>query len=105
MPATYRAFFQRANEPLKIMSMLLRSGRPASEAMPILAEKNELLRKALQSARPDQPCPCGSGLPVQMCHAWKYPDHDRRGRSKIAGQPRPPVRKTIINNDRHLLTR
>ena len=95
--AGYRAFFHRANEPLKIMAMLLNSGRPASDVMPILAENKEALSKAYRTARPGEFCPCGSGLAYQACHGWKRPERNRRGRGKAVGQPRSPARMTIKN--------
>jgi uncharacterized protein len=38
--AGYKAFFRRVDEPMMIMAMLLSSGRPASDVMPILAERS-----------------------------------------------------------------
>lgn len=90
--AGYKAFFQRVDEAMKIMAMLMSSGRPASEVMEILAEKKEVLAQAYQNAKSDRPCPCGSGLTYQECHGWKPPARSRRGRGKPAGGPRPPVR-------------
>ena len=87
----YKAFFQSVNEPMKIMAMLLDSGRPASDVMAILAEKEEVLSRAYQNTKPEQPCPCGSGLPYQVCHGWKHLERYRRGRRKSAGHPRPQV--------------
>jgi uncharacterized protein len=90
--AGYKAFFRRVNEPMSVMSMLLKNGRPASEVMAVIAEKQEVLAKAYQNAKPEQLCPCSSGLTYQECHGWKRPERDRRGRSQAAGHPRPPVR-------------
>jgi len=95
--AGYRAFFRRVDEPLKIMAMLLNSGRPASDVMPILAENKEVSLKAYRNARPEQLCPCSSGLTYQVCHGWKRPERDRRGQSKAVGQPRSPARMALKN--------
>jgi len=89
--AGYKAFFQRVDEPMAIMSMLLNSGKPASEIMEILAEKKEVFLRDFKSSRQGQPCPCESGLAYQDCHGWSRPKRKRRGRDSIIGQPRPAV--------------
>ena len=89
--AGYKAFFQRADEPMKIMAMLLSGGRPASDVMQILEDEKEVLSREYQNARPEGPCPCGSQLEYQECHGWKPSSRGRRGRDKLASGPRPPV--------------
>jgi serine-type anaerobic sulfatase-maturating enzyme len=89
--AGYKAFFKRVDEPMKIMAMLLNSDRPASDVMSILAEKKEVLFKAYQNAKPEQLCPCGSGLSYQECHGWKHPKRKRGKKDQNTGQPRPPA--------------
>ncbi len=100
--AGYKAFFRCVNEPLKILAMLLNSGRPASDVMPILAADKEALSKAYHNARPEQLCPCSSGLPYQRCHGWKRPERERKGRSEAVGQPRAPARIAAKNETRSL---
>jgi uncharacterized protein len=90
--AGYKAFFQRIDEPMKIMAMLLRTNRPASDVMDILTEQKEVFDEAIVKADREQPCPCGSGLPFKECHGWRRSSLGRRGRSKYAARPRPPVR-------------
>jgi uncharacterized protein len=90
--AGYKAFFQRVDEPMKIMATLMRTNRPASDVMEILNERKEELLQAYQRAKPGEPCPCGSGLAYQECHGWVRPRRGRRGRGKPASRPRPPVR-------------
>jgi len=90
--AGYKAFFQRINEPMKIMAMLMRTNRPASDVMNILIEKKEVFDEAIVNADREQPCPCGSGLPLKECHGWMRSSRGRRGRSKYTARPRPPVR-------------
>jgi uncharacterized protein len=90
--AGYKAFFQSVDEPMKLLATLLRSGREASEVMPILAKRKEELSQAYQRAKPENPCPCGSGLAYQACHGWKPSSRSRRGRGTPAGQPRPAAR-------------
>ncbi len=95
--AGYKAFFQRADGPMKIMAMLLFNDRHASEVMQILAEKKEELTLAYQYSKPDQPCPCGSGLKFQACHGWKPPSRGYRKQSKSVIGPRTFKRSDIEN--------
>jgi uncharacterized protein len=88
----YKAFFQRIDEPMKILAMLISSGQPASDVMTILAEGKEALEKELKRAKPGKPCPCGSGLGYQACHGWVPSRRGRRRGGQTAGGPRPPVR-------------
>lgn len=93
--AGYQAFFRRVNEPMKMMAMLINNGRLASDVMPIMAEKKEALSKAFRKSKPQELCPCSSGLTYQMCHGWKRAERDGNGRQDI-GQPRPPAKRMLI---------
>jgi uncharacterized protein len=84
--------YDSIDEPMKIMAMLLRTNRSASDVMDILIEKKEVFDEAIVKADREQPCPCGSGMPYKECHGWKRSERGRRGRSKYAARPRPPVR-------------
>jgi uncharacterized protein len=77
--AGYKAFFQRVDEPMKVLAMLISRGRPASDVMPILADRKEALTQAYRKAKPEEPCPCGSGLTFSACHGWKRPEPRRKG--------------------------
>jgi len=90
--AGYKAFFQRVDEPMRIMATLMRTDRPASDVMAILAEKKEQLAAAYQSADKQKACPCGSQLAFKDCHGWKPVSRGRRKRRKPVSGPRPPVR-------------
>jgi uncharacterized protein len=90
--AGWKAFFQRANEPIQMMATLMRLGRPASEIMNVLAGKEDEWKKALSRARRNDPCPCGSGLKFGKCHGWVRPARARKRRGTGARHPRPPVR-------------
>jgi uncharacterized protein len=90
--AGYKAFFQRVDEPMKIMAMLMNAGRAASDVMEILAENKEDLSQAYQNAKPEQPCPCGSQMAYRECHGWRPTSRGKRKRGKPAGGPRPPAR-------------
>ena len=94
--AGYKAFFQRVDEPMKIMAMLMNSGRPASDVMEILAEKKEVFETELKNAQQGDHCPCGSGLSYQECHGWNPAKRGRRRRGRSSGQPRPPLHHTTI---------
>jgi len=93
----WKAFFHRIDEPLQMMTVLMRAGRPASEIMAVMAGKEGEWQKTLAQARArkrfDDPCPCGSGLTFGACHGWARPDRSRRRRATGAGRPRPPVRE------------
>jgi uncharacterized protein len=89
--AGYKAFFQRVDEPMKIMATLMRSNRPASDVMGILNETKEVMDRAYKNTYRESPCPCGSGLKYQDCHGWKRSSRGRRGRRKYTSSPRPPV--------------
>jgi len=89
--AGWKAFFHRVDEPLKMLTMVMRSGRPASDVMAIMAEKEADLQAAFTRAADDKPCPCGSGLDFKQCHGWQRPKRGRKRRGKIGGQARPPV--------------
>ena len=93
--AGYKAFFQRVDEPMKILAMLLSSGRPASDLMGILAKGKEVLLQPDQNPKPEQTCPCRGGLKYKDCHGWIPTRRRRRGRGQIVGQPRQPVRVAI----------
>jgi len=69
--AGWKAFFHRADEPLQMIAMLMRMGRPASDVMRILAEKDAEREAAFARARRNDPCPCGSGLKFKVCHGHK----------------------------------
>jgi len=90
--AGYKAFFQRVDEAMNIMALLMRNGRPASDVMPVMAEKQEQLLQDFQNTNPSQACPCGRGLTYQTCHGWKLPSRSRRRRGTPVSEPRPPVR-------------
>ena len=93
--AGYKAFFQQADEPMKIMAMLMRNGRFASEVMQILSNRKEELFQTYQNSKPKDLCPCGSGLAFQACHGWKPPSRGYGKRYKQAGGPRPPTRSNV----------
>jgi uncharacterized protein len=96
--AGYKAFFQRIDEPMKIMAMLLGANRPVSDVMAILADNQTALKKAYATAIPDKPCPCGSQMAYKNCHGWMRPKRGHRGRGRKTGRPRPSVRTTLVQS-------
>lgn len=54
----YSKFFVSADGPLKMLAQLVSSGHSAGE-----------LYRMLKKMRPETPCPCGSGLRLELCHA------------------------------------
>jgi uncharacterized protein len=90
--AGYKGFFHRINEPLKVLSMLMRSGRPASDVMSIVAEREAHLPEAFTRAAAEDDCPCGSQMRFNECHGWQPPKRSRRRRSETQWKARPSVR-------------
>ena len=76
--AGWKAFFKRSSSPIQSLTALMRTGRPASDIMQILAEKEVDWQVSLARARPKDPCPCRSGLKFDQCHGWKVPDHAQK---------------------------
>jgi uncharacterized protein len=67
--AGYKRFFRHIDPYMKLMARLVESGRPASEVMGMLAERERLQQQASrwkQAGRND-PCPCGSGKKFKQC--------------------------------------
>jgi uncharacterized protein len=89
--AGYKGFFHRVNEPLKILTMLMRSCRPASELMPIVAEREAHLPGAFAKAHLEDDCPCGSEMRFKDCHGWQPPKRGRRRGGPSRPKARPPV--------------
>jgi uncharacterized protein len=93
--AGWKAFFQRANEPLQMLALLMRTGRPAAEIMATMAGKEEDWQKAMTTARARkrlaEPCPRGSGLEFGQCHGWQRSKGGRKRRGTGARRPRPRV--------------
>jgi uncharacterized protein len=66
--AGYMAFFKHIDRPMKMMADMLRRGRFADEVMPILAAEDSQFMAAAARAGRNDPCPCGSGRKVKLCH-------------------------------------
>jgi uncharacterized protein len=64
----YKAFFGHVDRPMRIMTWLLRMGRPPREVMAIVRAEDGRPREALARARPNDACPCGSGRKYKRCH-------------------------------------
>lgn len=61
----YKTFFSHINNPMRLMSDLLRQGRDPAEVSGILAAEEE---KRFAGTGRNDPCPCGSGLTYKQCH-------------------------------------
>lgn len=67
--AGYLEFFRQSQPYFKMMQSLLEQGYAAAAIMNWLAmEELSHLQKSLASARPEDPCPCGSGKKFRACH-------------------------------------
>jgi len=65
----YRLFFKHIEREVRIMAGLLRQGQAAAGIMNLLAmEELTRMQQAMAEARPDDPCPCGSGRKFRICH-------------------------------------
>jgi uncharacterized protein len=76
--AGYKQFFNHIDRPMRMMARLLQQGRAPAEVMNWLAmEELQKLQNAMKNARPEEPCPCGSGLLFQKCHGKKNPRKEK----------------------------
>ncbi|MCO6453553.1 MAG: anaerobic sulfatase maturase [Caldilineales bacterium] len=67
--ASYKAFFNHIDRPMRIMSDLLRQQRAPAEIMNILAaEDRSKQQAAFAKVQRNDPCPCGSGRKYKHCH-------------------------------------
>ncbi len=72
--AGYKEFFNHIDRPMQMMAQLLRQGRAPAEIMNrLVMEDLRVIQEAMASAKPDQICPCGSGLKYKNCHAKGKP--------------------------------
>jgi uncharacterized protein len=66
--AGYKAFFGHVDVPMREMSRLLRAGRAPSELVGRYRAEDERVAAAVAKAGRNDPCPCGSGRKVKVCH-------------------------------------
>jgi uncharacterized protein len=66
--AGYKLFFNQIDEPMRIMSSLLRQNRAPAEIMRWYAIEDAKRAQAYAQAKPNEPCPCGSGKRFKQCH-------------------------------------
>jgi uncharacterized protein len=70
--AGYKAFFHHIDQPMRYMANMLRMNRAPAEIMKALADAElKRLQQAFAQAKPDDPCPCGSGKKFRLCHGRK----------------------------------
>ena len=89
--AGFKAFFHHFDRPMRLMIDLMQRGRPASDAMAILAAEETAFRDAVHRTGRNDPCPCGSGLKVKRCHGRPLEPKIARPMPLHVGLPRPPV--------------
>lgn len=63
-----KAYFGHVEPYMRIMSNLLRQGRPAAEIMSIVPIGDAQPRRPAIHAGRNDPCPCGSGRKYKKCH-------------------------------------
>ena len=61
----YKRIFNHMKPTMEIMTQLLRAGRPASEIMPMVAQRPNLA--SMKPPKRNAPCPCGSGKKFKDC--------------------------------------
>jgi uncharacterized protein len=66
--AGYKLFYQHVDQPMRIMVNLLRQNRAPAEIMRWYAAQDLQQAQAFSDAKPNEPCPCGSGKPFKRCH-------------------------------------
>lgn len=66
--AGYKAFFAHIAHPMRMMVEELRAGRAPANVMLRLAQDEIELQRRFDAARPNDPCPCGSGRKYKHCH-------------------------------------
>jgi uncharacterized protein len=70
--AGFKRFFRHVNEPMRLMTDLLRRQRAPAEIMRWYAERDhrqaQALAAAFATAGRNDPCPCGSGKKYKYCH-------------------------------------
>jgi uncharacterized protein len=95
--AGWYAFFTHIDHAMKIITALLRVGRPASAVMAILAREEQAMEKQLAQLGRNDPCPCGSGRKVKQCHGRKRATSEPQMiRLPVRqAQPRPPARAVV----------
>jgi len=66
--AGYKAFFHHVDRPMRMMSDLLRRGLPPSSLVEWYRAEDRRLADAAARVGRNDPCPCGSGRKVKLCH-------------------------------------
>jgi uncharacterized protein len=64
----YRAFFGHIDPAMRAMAALLRAGRAPAEIMGQVAAADADLANRFARAGRNDPCPCGSGRKLKLCH-------------------------------------
>jgi len=70
--AGFKHFFHHVEFPMKLMTGLLRRGRPATEVMGILVIEEAKWKEIFAQTGRNALCPCGSGRKYKQCHAKPY---------------------------------
>jgi uncharacterized protein len=64
----YKAFFEHADRPMRIMADLIGRGRLAGEVMKIMTNKRKVSENGSMKPGRNEPCFCGSQLKFKRCH-------------------------------------
>ena len=66
--AGYKMLFHHVDVPMRIMTGLLRQNRAPAEIMQWYSSRDLERAQAFADAKPNEPCPCGSGKKFKQCH-------------------------------------
>ncbi len=70
-----KAFFHHIDHPMKLLTGLIREGRPATLIMQLLAEEDAQRQALYAHAARNDTCPCGSGIKFKKCHGAAASTH------------------------------
>lgn len=89
--AGFKDFFHRVDRPMRTIIDLMRRGRPASDAMAVLADEERAFDDAVRTSGRNDPCPCGSGRKTKHCHGGPTIAVEPTPLPHFRDVPRPPV--------------
>lgn len=63
-----QAFFHHIDHPMRLLTGLIREGRPATLIMQLLADEDAKQQALFARTARNETCPCGSGIKFKKCH-------------------------------------
>jgi uncharacterized protein len=90
--AGFKQFFHHIEFPMKVMSGLIRRGRPAAEVMRYMAAEDARLQALFAKTGRNDLCPCGSGRKMKQCHGRSPANRQVSRRPLPKAQQRSTIR-------------